>query len=306
MVKIYYKTEKEKTLKELTNFKKGSWLFVEKPSEKELNLLTEKYNLDYDLLSDATDIYEVPRIEIDNNKLYIYVQFPYQDNDSIQTSPVLFVINTNYTLALSSRTQHFTRKLINGDLNFSTVNKNKLVLLLLLQINNDYSSFINNITRKVRKSTVKLEDIQNKDITQFVIFEATLNEFLSDLMPFNSVLNKILSGKFMKLTEEEKDIVEDLVLSNNQLIENARANLRNIVNIRNAYSTIMTNNLNRVIKLFTSLTVLLTIPTIISSIYGMNVHLPLDESPMAFNIIIGAIAIIVIGLLILFYKRKWL
>jgi magnesium transporter len=89
-------------------------------------------------------------------------------------------------------------------------------------------------------------------------------------------------------------------------MEISRSNIKNIVNLREAYSTILTNNLNRVIKLFTSITVLLTIPTIISSIYGMNVQLPFDKNPLAFFGIIIVILTISASLFYLFNKKQWL
>src|SRR3990172_1492160 len=129
------------------------------------------------------------------------------------------------------------------------------------------------------------EKINNKDIIQFVTYESVLNDFLTALEPTNVILKNLFSGKFLKLTDQEKEWVEDLYFSNSQLIELSQANLRNIVNIREAYSTIITNNLNRVIRLLTSLTVILAVPTMIASIYGMNIDLPFDHSPNAFFII---------------------
>ena len=133
-----------------------------------------------------------------------------------------------------------------------------------------------------------------------------LNEFLSDLIPTNSIINTLLANRNFKFTEDERDLLEDIKLSNNQLIELSKANLKTIVNIREAYSTIMTNNLNRVIKLFTSLTVLLTIPTIIASIYGMNVQLPFADQSWVFAGIIGLIILILAGLSLIFIRNEWL
>jgi magnesium transporter len=306
MIKIFYKNIREKNLKELEAFRIGSWIYVEKPSERDLNFLSQNYGLDLDLLKDATDFYEVPRMEVDNKKVYIYAQYPFLEDNNLLTAPVLFVINENFILTLSSKQLPFIKKFFNNEIEFNTTQKTKFLLQLLLQINVEYNKNLININKKLRSISVKLEDISNKDIVSFVGYEAVLNEFLSDLVPMNSVLNKILSGKYLKLFEEDKDLVEDLLLSNNQFIENARGNMKSIVNIREAYSTIMTNNLNRVIKLFTSLTVLLTIPTMVASIYGMNVKLPIDDSPFAFTVIISIIVLISVFLLYIFWKRKWL
>jgi magnesium transporter len=151
-----------------------------------------------------------------------------------------------------------------------------------------------------------MESIKNKDIVQFVNFESVINDFLSALVPANTMLTKLMSGKYFKLYEEDKDLIEDMYLSHNQLIVLCRANLKNIVNIRDAYSTIMTNNLNRILKMLAALTVVLTIPTTIGSFFGMNVAVPLDQNPHAFGfIVVGAILLSALALVV-FIKNKWL
>jgi len=159
-------------------------------------------------------------------------------------------------------------------------------LQIFSRINQVYNKFLTDISKNVRSVSVKLEKIENKDVIRFVNFEIILNDFLTALNPINNLLQDLLSGKFLKLYEKDKDLIEDLSLGTGQLIERCRADLKTIVNIRESYSTIITNNLNRVIKLLTALTIILTIPTIIASIYGMNVRLPLADNPLAFNWII--------------------
>ena len=108
------------------------------------------------------------------------------------------------------------------------------------------------------------------------------------------------------LFEEDMELVEDLSLSNRQLIEIAKSNLKNIVNVREAYSTIMTNNLNKTMKTLTSITVILTIPTIVASFFGMNVDLPFDNHPLAYVFIL-LLTFIVGGIVVYFLiKRKLL
>ncbi|HRN71314.1 MAG TPA: CorA family divalent cation transporter, partial [Candidatus Woesebacteria bacterium] len=102
------------------------------------------------------------------------------------------------------------------------------------------------------------------------------------------------------------DLMEDLLLNNDQLIQLSKENLKSIVNIRDAYSTIITNNTNRVIRFFTSVTVILTIPTIVASIYGMNVALPYSNDPYVFLGIMGFITIISAGLVVMFLYNDWL
>ena len=115
----------------------------------------------------------------------------------------------------------------------------------------------------------------------------------------------LTSGKILELFEEDKDLIEDLLLNNNQLIGISKSNLKNIVNIREAYSTIMGNNLNKIIKFLTALTVVLNIPVLISGFYGMNVALPLAQSGFAFWYLVFSSVIISIILIIVFIKMDW-
>ncbi|RMD59430.1 magnesium transporter CorA family protein, partial [Candidatus Parcubacteria bacterium] len=126
------------------------------------------------------------------------------------------------------------------------------------------------------------------------------------LIPTSTILQNLLKGGYFPLYEEDEELVEDLLLSTNQLIEMSKATLKYIVNIRDAYSTIMSHELNRVMKILTSLTIILTIPTMIASFYGMNVALPWATSPLAFVGIILFTLVVSVLLLVLFIKNRWL
>ncbi len=305
MIKNYIKTLKEPQLKELDHFESGAWVFVENPSEKELRQLSEQFKLDIGLLKDAVDFYEVPRIEIEDNATFIYTQFPYEAGDTIVTIPALFVIGTDFFITVADKPFPHVQRFTEERIDFYTTHRTKLFLQLFSQINGSYNIFLHRIIRQIKSSRIKLEKITNKDVIKLVTHEEILNNFLSVLLPTSNVLKSILTGKFLRLFEEDKDLVEDLFLDIGQLMELCKSNLKNIGNIRDGYSTIMTNNLNSVIKLLTSLTVVLMVPNIISSMYGMNVSLPLSESPLAFFWISMMILLVSALVLILFISRRY-
>ncbi len=306
MIKYYYRNGNGKNIRELQTYRAGSWVYVEDPSKAELEELIEKFNLEEGHLHDALDIYEVPRLETQGKTKYMFFRFVYSENSSVETAPILFIVNEKFFISLSKEPLPFLKKFLSQPLPFQTKQSTKLLLQLIFQTNATYNTMLNNISKRVRGFSVRLETFKNQDIIQFVKFESILNEFMSNLVPNNTVLQQLFTRRNLNLDEDDKDLVEDILLSTNQLMEVSKANIKNIVNLREAYSTIMTNNLNRVIKLFTSVTVLLTIPTIIASIYGMNVHLPLEDSPFAFAIIVGLIISITATLLYVFNKRQWL
>ncbi len=306
MIKFFYRGSQDKTLKSLKQSKKGSWVYVEDPSLDEIELISQEFDLDQDLLTDATDVNEVPRLEVESNAIYIYTSFPLADAKRTSLIPLLLILKNSNLITLSIKEPGFMDKIFSDRVHYTTTKPNQILLEILHQISLDFTSQLNKISKRIRSSITNLEKITNKDIIQFVSYESMLNEFLSDLIPTNSIINTLLANRNFKFTEDERDLLEDIKLSNNQLIELSKANLKTIVNIREAYSTIMTNNLNRVIKLFTSLTVLLTIPTIIASIYGMNVQLPFADQSWVFAGIIGLIILILAGLSVIFIRNEWL
>jgi len=306
MIKFYDKTIKDKKLSVSNDFKIGSWIYVEKPSESELEFLAEKFSFEPGLLRDAIDPYEVPRLEVDNGTLYVFTRVPFREQGKVITVPILIAIGHNYVLSVAQSNLPFLQKFTDGEVEFNTTQKTNFFLQIFSQIILLYNNFLTSISRGVRSGTVRLKDISNEDIVRFVNFESILNDFLAALLPTNAILNNLLSGKFLELYEEDKDLIEDLFLSNNQLIELAKINLKTIVNIRESYSTIMSNNLNRVMKLLTALTIIITVPTTIINFYSMNVRLPFAQSPWAFWIVLGTTLTLAIILLGIFIKKKWL
>ncbi|MBI2123712.1 MAG: magnesium transporter CorA family protein [Candidatus Wildermuthbacteria bacterium] len=306
MLTIYYKTVKEQKIQVLDAFRTGSWVVAENPGQEELDFLAKNLSLNRTLLGDAVDPHEVPRVEREGEVTYVFTRVPLQEDMHTTTTPVMIAVGKTFVLSVSRHPLPFLKKFQDGSVDFNTTQKTKLFLQIFSEINTMYSSFINSIARGVRGVTVRLEGISNKEIKQFVLFESSLNDFLAALVPTNTLLGNLLSGKFLQLYEQDHELVEDLTLSNRQLIELCQSNMRNIGNIREGYSTIMTNNLNRIIKVLTALTIVLTIPMIFASFYGMNVRLPLADSPQAFFLVLGTTVGVSIGVLALFMKNRWL
>lgn len=305
MIKFYYRNVKEKKVKTSSRFKAGVWIYVENPSDKELERLSQKYKLDKNLLKDALDQYEVPRMELENGITYIFTRVPHYEEDVITTIPLLIAISPEFILTLSSKRLEPLEIFRNNQIEFYTTQKTKFFIQIFSAINRKYSHLLTKIERGVMGAKVRLEKIKNKDIVQLVNFEEILSDFLTALIPTNNTLQKLLAGGYLKLYEEDRNLIEDLFLDNRQLIETCKTVLKSIVNIRDAYSTIMTNNLNQIIKFLTALTIILTVPTIISSFYGMNVKLPLQDAWWAFWAISALVLVIISILVIIFVKNKW-
>jgi magnesium transporter len=287
MITVYQRTINSRRLKVVEDYKAGAWVHVESPTTEEIAMLAEKLTLDVGLLSDALDPYEVPRIETDKGVTYFFTRLPFDDAGKISTTPILLILTKEHVVSVSKLTLPFFQSFIEGKKEFHTTQKIRFLLQILSEVDAAFARYITLINKEVRRLSANLTgSISNEDILTFVNFESVLNDLLDALTPTNAALQKILSGKLLTMYETDRDFVEDVYLENGQLIELCRSNIRAIVNIRNAYSTIMGNTLNRVIKVLTALTIVFTIPTIFFNIYGMNIPLPFQESPHAFWIVV--------------------
>lgn len=308
MIQYWHKTIRDKRFKQLDSFKKGSWLYVEDPDETEINQLVTEFKLDPGMIEDALDVDEVPRLETEGDNHYLFTRFPYTDTHlQIVTVPVLIVLGKDMFVTLSLRPLPRLEMLMQNDTVNST-QRVKLLLQIIDHIVDDYERHLTTVSKQILgvRNRLRVEQITNRDFIQFVTIEDELNDFMSALVPTNTMLKRLLTGRHMKLHEEDKELIEDLLLSNEQSIESAKSNIKTIVSIREAYSTIATNNLNQIIRVLTSITAILTVPTIIASAYGMNIKLPFSSDPDAFWLI-SAITLLISALLIMLFRRqKWL
>lgn len=308
MIRYYYRKKSDKECQSLDDFKKGAWVHVESPDKEEVAELAKKFKLEEDLLLDAMDENEMPRVEREGKDVYIFTRHAYT-NDELQltTSPILFILKGDMLISVSR--ERFARidRFIEAKIDFDTSKNIEMMLEIFDQIDDEFEAKLNSISRQIKsiRSRLRVEEIRNKDFIDFVTIEDVLNEFLSALSPTNSILRRLLLGRHLKLHTQGQDQVEDLLLNNEQSIVGCKSSLKTIVNIREAYSTIMSNNLNRVIRLLTILTVVISIPTLVASIYGMNTRLPLADEPYSFVLLLG-FSFLMAGLLIAYFKRnKW-
>jgi len=306
MIKIYQKKINDAEIIEVSGFRPGSWIRVYDTNDDEIAELEKNFKVNPNILRDALDPYEVPRVETDNGTVYIFTRTPQKLEEKIITVPLLIAVGNDFVLTVSKTENPTLNRFVANGLDFTTTQKTQLVLKFLSEIIKSYNGFLTGISRSVRETSDRFSKINEKIIIDFVKSEEVLNDFLLGLTHTNPALQNIISGKLIQLYEQDRELMEDLVLNSNQLIELCKSTLKNIVNIREAYSTVVTNDLNRVIKLFTSLTVILTIPTIIASLYGMNVQLPLSQRPDAFWLVIIMTGGVISAISFIFARNRWL
>jgi len=293
-------------MKQQSKLQPGMWIRVEKPDEDELNTLTSKFGLDAEIVRDALDPHEVPRVEVEDENLYFITRLPDIDDDFNDfTTPMMFVLSRAQLFTVSRGSlgrlwQPFITKST-----APTTQQTKLFLTMMEAIVGQYQHRMDAINRQMRAATSDITNLRPKDITIFVEYERKLNDYLDALIPTNVALEKFLSGRLLRLYEDDRDLVEDLSIDAEQLIIRCKSMLRTITNVRDAYRALMDTRLNETIRLLTVITLSLTIPTMIAGLYGMNVDLPGDESAHYMFWVIAAISLFsAVGVSYYFLKKR--
>ncbi|HEX5797288.1 MAG TPA: magnesium transporter CorA family protein [Candidatus Saccharimonadales bacterium] len=308
MIDIYHNSARTRKLAKLNTVKAGSWVHAVEPTDSELDQLAKDLDLDKDILKDATDPHEVPRVEVSDGKVYVFCRYCRPEDPDIPTEPMLIVYTEKNIITVMRNPDNILESMINGKTEFLTTQKTKTFLHIFEQINHTYRRQLLYIAKQILRfrSQMRRTEASSIDLIKFIELEEDLNEFLSALQPQALVLNALESGKYMRLYEDDRDMADDIMLSTNELIEQCKSRLRTVVNIRQAYDVIATNNLNAIFKRLTAIAVFLAIPTIIVGLWGMNVTLPLQESRYGFAIILGTIAVSVFTVTKFFVYKKWL
>lgn len=306
MLNYYYASLRKETAVKLNKFKQGCWVDIKHPTDQERKDL-EKLNLDSNLLEDAFDIHEVPRVEISNGKSYFFTRLPTQavSSDDLPTFPLLVVLDDFAIYTVSKHDLSKLWKPLLEDSSVATTQRTKLFILIVDQITKNYRDHLNLINKKVRMISSGIHNVNKKKVMELIEYERRLNDYLDSISPTNDALENMLDGRGIKLYEDDKEILEDLSLSFEQLIVRCRSMIKAITNIRDSYRIILDSRLNDTIKLLTVITVSMTIPTMIAGIYGMNIQLPGNPNhPAYFWLLLFGSFALSLSFGLYFYKKR--
>ena len=312
MLKIYNTDIETNEFQEIREFKKGSWINLVNPSENEIKKVCENINIQEDFIRDALDYEEKARIdkEEDDNTILFVVDVPIsekgEENEIYTTMPLgMIVVRDEFFLTVSLRKnkiiESFEKRKIK---NFQTYKKTRFIFQILYLNSSYYLNYLKQINKETEIAEYILKNsMQNKELLKLLSLEKSLVYFTTSLKSNEIVMEKTLRGKIVIIYEEDEEILEDAITENRQAIEMAQI-YSNILNgTMDAYASIISNNLNGVMKFLTSITIILAVPTMISSFWGMNVKLPFENSPMGFLIMV-LIAIIMTIAVTLWLNKK--
>ena len=304
MLAAYKRTEGDTIPRKVSDIGSGEWVRLEEPAKEEIREVASALQLDESLVHDALDPFEAPRFEEQDGNVYIFLRYPFS-KEPAGTAPFLIVLTKTALVTIALGTPSFLERFASGAVQFRTSERTRLLILCIAEITAHYVAAMTNIRRAVNRRKHRIDEMSEADIVEFATHEGAVNSFLDALVPQANVLTKIAAGKTIQVSPEERELTEDVILSTTQLIELGRSILKTMENTREAYTAISTQQLNRVIRMLTALTVLVTIPNAITGFYGMNVLLPGADSPFAAMLILLGIVIALVTVVFLFGKKGW-
>ena len=297
-------------LMELEEFQEGAWMHLTDPEEEEIRCVASQLGLEEDYLRAALDEEESPRIETDEGQTLVIVDMPV-----VQAEGRTFVYNTlplgivyfdrgivTVCLKESSILENFMDGRVRG---FSTTKKTRFILQLLYR---NASGFLQYLKQIDKASTLVQNELhnsmKNRELIQMLKLEKSLVYFSTSLTANEMVMEKLLKTDYIKKYPEDTDLLEDVIIENKQAIEMCNIYRDILSGTMDAFASVISNNLNIVMKLLAAVTIVLSIPTMVSSFFGMNTGVPWEGSPFGFWYVLGIALLLSGAVAVLLWRKK--
>lgn len=324
MIKIY-KTINKKIVEMETLDEQNLWIDMVDPSEQELRKIASRYDIDIDLLKAPLDEEERPRIEAYDDQVGILISMP---NLSSAGSPVIYntiplgiVVTEQVIVTVALGKSMLIDQLLQSKNAAQTQKRTRFVLQMLYNNARLFLTCLKEIDKKSTEIEGHLhESLKNEQLIKLLNLEKSLVYFTTSLRSNESVLEKLLrtylrkvhdeesqvTVKVLKKYEEDEDLLEDVITENKQAIDMADIYTNILSGTMDAFASIISNNLNIVMKFLAIITIVMAIPTVITSFFGMNVPLPYQASPIAYlGIIALMFCLMALGALFITKKKMY-
>lgn len=310
MLSIYNTDLKTNKFEKIKEFKPGSWINLVNPTAEEIESVCSNLNIEDEFIKYPLDYEEQARIDIEDDMILFVIDVPIiEENNgekSYSTMPLgLIVVRDEYFISVSLKRNRIIESFEKGRVKGMFTYKKTRFILQILYLNASY--YLNDLKKinKEAENTVQLlqKSMRNKELIQLLNLENSLVYITTSLKANELVMEKTSRGKILKSYEEDDEILEDAMIENRQAMEMGKIYSDILSGTMDAYASIISNNLNVVMKLLASITILLSVPTLIASIWGMNVPLPFTNNPHGFAIVIG-ISVLISVIAFVWLKKK--
>src|SRR5512147_1561121 len=290
MLTIYKTTEQG--LEQLESIANGAWVKAVDPTPEEIQKLVA-WGIDTDYISYSLDLDEMPRMERDEEYTFILIRIPHSQPDSdipYRTIPLGIMIKGNMIVTICRYEKEMFKVLANGKYRLLKTGKRyRFALYIFLETATRYLTHL----REINRITEALEDqlqksTRNREVLELLKYQKSLTYFATALRSNEVMMERVQRMQIFKYYEEDQDLLEDVLTENQQAIQMTSINTEILSSMMDAFASIISNNLNGVMKVLAALTIILNLPTIVAGFYGMNVELPLLEThPLSFMMVFG-------------------
>lgn len=309
MIEIFKSTNDR--LETIDTPSEGSWVNVVDPSEQEVAQI-DGWGIPPDFVTHSLDIDERPRMERDNSFVLIVIRLPYLQGEMADipyiTVPLGIILTDMLIVTIcreeTSVIQEFAAGQIHG---LSTAKKNRFVLQLLIHTADRYLSYLRDIDAAVDTLEEKLHrSLQNREVRELLKYQKSLVYFTTALKSNELMLERLQKSQLFQAHPEDVDLLDDVLIEIRQAIEVTAISENILSQMMDAFASIISNNLNVVMKFLTSMTIVISLPTLLASFYGMNVRLPGQDHPYVFALTLLVSLMISLTVVIIFWKKEWL
>lgn len=310
----FYKTIGNVT-KRLENLEDDCWINVVNPSDEEKKFLIEVVGVLPEFLRSSLDDEESPHIDYDDDldQRLIVVDYPIMNNKrdpkdvttlEYTTTPLGIVSYKKYLITMSLKENQELADFKNGvTKGLNTAMKTRFIFMLMLKISQRFLAYLRQIDRLSSLTEQKLhQSMQNRELIQMLGLEKSLVFFSTSLKSDEIIINKIMRGKVLKLYEDDQDLLDDVLIEVHQAIEMCNIYSNILSGTMDAFASVISNNLNIVMKVLTVITIVMSIPNIVFSFYGMNVEGKLPWNLWYIPLIISLVICLIVTLI--FKKKK--
>ncbi len=290
----------------------GCWLNVFQPTSDEITRLSDQYQIPKDFLTYPLDIDEPAHLEKANSAILVGLRLPVFQGKTAgipySTVPFGIVITDQIIITVYNTEVNLIPKLSDRHVHgLSTIQKNRFVLHLLYVIADSYLSYLREINRDVDALENRLQkSLRNQEVLELLKYQKSLTLFTTALKSNEMIIGRLHKSHLFQKFPDDQDLFDDVLTELAQAIEMTDVASGILSQMMDAFASIISNNLNVVMKFLASITIILALPTLVASIYGMNINLPAQETENGFLLIMGVTAIVTIGVVMVFRRKDWL
>jgi magnesium transporter len=289
----------------------GCWIKAIDPNPDEI-LQLENWGIEPELITYSLDQDEMARVERDEGYTLILLRIPHfqgETNDlPYNTVPIGIIIKDNLIVTICRHENQITNILTNGKYRgFKTAKRYRFVLYVLLETATRYLTYLREINRAVDHVEDQLQkSTRNRELLQLLKYQKSLVYFTTALRSNEVMLERLQRMRMFNQYEEDEDLLDDVITENQQALQTTNIQTEILSSTMDAFASIISNNLNAVMKVLATLTIVVSLPTLVGSFFGMNVNLPGEGHSFAFIGILGFSLVLAGTAAFVFYKRDWL